>query len=187
MKSAERAPNGLFVNTKVRDYIECFQCGKLRCVFSNQALDANEKKELYFIKEEMNYSCDSSLVEEDHEFYTKVFVHEKITCKTPIELAYYSSNSRRSNHNSQICYWCGVDGGLVDPPVDKTSNYKFVFLCCCWYLEKGKDFFYRVEIKTNKKTGGKKRNFSNNSNQIQNVANQLDMYRLNDTNICHLI
>ena len=148
----------------MRDYIECFQCGKLRCVFSNQALDTNEKKELCFVKEEMNYSCGSSLVEDGHEFYTKVFVYEKITCKTPIELAYYSSSLRQNNLNSQICYWCGVDGDLVDPSIDKTSNYKFVFLCCYWCLEKGKDFFCKVEIKTNKKTQDKKRNFSNNSN-----------------------
>ena len=93
-KSSERVPNGIFVNTKVRDYIECFQCGKFRCVFSNQALNTNEKKELCLIKEEMNYSCGYSLFEEDHEFYAKIFVREKITCETPIELAYYSSNLR---------------------------------------------------------------------------------------------
>ncbi|CAG8562426.1 5820_t:CDS:2 [Funneliformis caledonium] len=131
VKSAERTPKRIFVNTKVCDYIECFQCNKLRCIYSNQALDANEKKELYLVKEEINYSCSSSLVDENHEFYTKVYVHKNITCKTPIELAYYSSNSRQSNHNSQICYWCRVDGGLVDPSVEKTSNYKFVFPCCC--------------------------------------------------------
>jgi len=167
VKLAERAPNGLFVNTKVCDYIEYFQCGKLCYMFSNQALNTNEKKELYSIKKAMNYSCGSLLVEESHEFYTKIFVHEKNTCETPIELAYYSSISCQSNHNSQICYWCGVDGDFVDPPIDKTSNYKFVFPCCCWCLEKGKDFFCRIEIKTNKKTGGKKRSFSNNSNQVQ--------------------
>ncbi|CAG8688142.1 10366_t:CDS:1, partial [Funneliformis caledonium] len=141
VKLAERAPNGLFVNIKVCDYIECFQCGKLRYIFSNQALNTNEKKELYSIKEEMNYSYSASLVEENHEFYTKVFVCEKITCEIPIELAYYSSILRRSNYNSQICYWCGVDGGFVDLPIDKTSKYKFVFPYCCWCLEKGKDFF----------------------------------------------
>ncbi|GBB95192.1 hypothetical protein RclHR1_24950001 [Rhizophagus clarus] len=80
-KSSEWAPNGIFVNTKVRDYIECFQCDKLRCVFSNQFLDANEKKELCYIKEEMNYSCGFSLVEEDHEFYNKVFVRETLLVK----------------------------------------------------------------------------------------------------------
>ena len=167
MKSAERASKGIFVNTKVRDYIECFQCDKLRCIYSNQALDANEKKELYLVKEEMNYSCGSSLVDKNHEFYTKVYVHKNITCEIPIELAYYSSNSRQNNHNSQICYWCGVDGGLVDPSVEKTSNYKFVFPYCCWCLEKEKDFFCRVEIKTNKKNGSKKRSSNSNSNQSQ--------------------
>ncbi|GES83675.1 hypothetical protein GLOIN_2v1882875 [Rhizophagus clarus] len=66
MKSSERVPNRIFVNTKVRDYIEYFQC-----------------------------------VEEDHEFYNKVFVRENITYEIPIKLAYYSSNSRRSNHNTR--------------------------------------------------------------------------------------
>ncbi|CAG8700003.1 7742_t:CDS:2, partial [Funneliformis caledonium] len=53
MKLAEWTSNGLFVNTK----------------------------ELYSIKEEINYSCDALLVEEDHEFYTKVFIRKRLLAK----------------------------------------------------------------------------------------------------------
>jgi hypothetical protein len=98
----------------------------------------------------MNYTCGSSLVSENHILYNKLFVHEKITCETPIELSYYSSMSRKQGLK-KLCYWCEVDSGLADSPKNLVARYKFVFPYCIWCLENGKNHFCRVEIKTNSK------------------------------------
>ena len=79
------------MNTKVRTYIECFQCGKLRCIYSERALTPDEKQEFGLTENEMNYICGSSLVSEDHILYNKLIVHKKITCETSIKFAYYLS------------------------------------------------------------------------------------------------
>jgi len=85
------------------------------------------------------------LVPEDHALYNILFVREKITCESPIELAYYSS---RKNY-FPVCYWCGYEQGLVDIPTHVLSKYKFVFPLCSICQAAGKEFFRRVEIKTN--------------------------------------
>ncbi|CAG8763783.1 15134_t:CDS:2, partial [Rhizophagus irregularis] len=88
LESADHVPKGLLINTK--------------------------RQEFGLIENEMNYTCDSLLVSEDHILYNKLFVREKITCELPIELAYYSSISHRQGLK-QLCYWCGVDGSFADP------------------------------------------------------------------------
>ncbi|GET65114.1 uncharacterized protein OCT59_008173 [Rhizophagus irregularis] len=57
LESAEHVPKGLLINTKVRIYIECFQCGKLQCIYSERALTSDEKQEFGLIENEMNYTC----------------------------------------------------------------------------------------------------------------------------------
>ena len=84
---------------------------------------------------------------ENHEFYNILYVREKISYESPIELSYYSS----CKNNPSICYWYGYDQGLVDFPTCITSKYKFVFPLCSTCQSEGKDFFTRIEIKTNTK------------------------------------
>ncbi|CAG8732750.1 20960_t:CDS:1, partial [Rhizophagus irregularis] len=48
---------------------------------------------------------------------------------------------------NQLCYWCGVDGGFADPPENLVAKYKFVFPCCIWCLENGKNHFCQVDMK----------------------------------------
>ena len=104
-----------------------------------------QKSQFQHIIDEWDYSCGSPLIPEDHALYNVLFVREKITCESPIELAYYSS---RKNFTS-ICYWCGYDQGLVDIPTYMTSKYKFVFPLCNICQAADKNFFGRIEIKTN--------------------------------------
>ncbi|UZO01002.1 uncharacterized protein OCT59_012111 [Rhizophagus irregularis] len=124
LESADHVPKGLLINTK--------------------------RQEFGLIENEMNYTCDSLLVSEDHILYNKLFVREKITCELPIELAYYSSISHRQGLK-QLCYWCGVDGSFADPQENLVAKYKFIFPYCIWCLKNGKNYFCQVEIKTNKK------------------------------------
>lgn len=73
------------------------------------------------------------------------FYCEKITCESPIELAYYSSRKNLI----PVCYWCRYDQGLVDILMHMTSKYKFVFPLCSICQTSGKNFFGRIKIKTN--------------------------------------
>jgi hypothetical protein len=156
MENAERAPAAVLTNTNVRNIIQCFQCGKFRCLYSEKALTAMQKSQFQHIINDWDYSCGSPLAPEDHALYNILFAREKISCESPIELAYYSS---RKNH-TPVCYWCGYDQELVDIPTHMTSKYKFVFPLCNICQTAGKDFFGRIEIKVN--TRKRKRN-SNDS------------------------
>ncbi|CAG8604645.1 19131_t:CDS:2, partial [Racocetra fulgida] len=102
-----------------------------------------------------NYSCGSPFVPEDHILYNEVFVREKISCETPIELAYYSC--RKSNINGNICYWCGYDNELAEPSESLKSKYKSLFPCCTLCRDIGKEFFVRGEIKTHTKATKKRK------------------------------
>ena len=50
-----------------------------------------QKSQFQHIIDEWDYSCGSPLILKDHALYNVLFVREKITCESPIELAYYSS------------------------------------------------------------------------------------------------
>ncbi|CAG8787459.1 6037_t:CDS:2, partial [Cetraspora pellucida] len=109
----------------------------------------NERAPSFLLVNTQNYSCESPFVPEDHILYNEVFVREKISCETPIELAYYSC--QKSNINSNICYWCGYDNELAEPSESLKSKYKFLFPCCTLCRDIGKEFFVRGEIKTHMK------------------------------------
>jgi len=100
-----------------------------------------------------DYSCGSFFVSESQELYNILFIREKISCESPIELAYYSSRK----NNPTIYYWYGYDQDLLDFPTYMTSKYKFVFSLCSICQSKEKDFFAQVEIKTNTNAKSQKR------------------------------
>ncbi|RIA86768.1 hypothetical protein C1645_855627 [Glomus cerebriforme] len=120
----------------------------------NVELTNTQQQLLKCIVDDWDYSCESSLVPKGHELNDILFVCEKISCESPIELAYYLS---RKSYPS-ICYWCGYDQGLLESVLSYiTSKYKFVFPLCNICQDKGKDFFAQVEIKTNTNTKSQKR------------------------------
>ena len=43
IENAERVLSIIFTNTKVHDIIQCFQCGKFRCLYSKKALTTTQK------------------------------------------------------------------------------------------------------------------------------------------------
>src|ERR1051325_5829333 len=100
MLNAEWAPSNIFTNTKVRNIIQCFQCGKFRCFYSEKALTNMQQSSFKRIVDDWDYSCGSSLVPESHELYNFLFAREKISCELPIELAYFSSRK----NNPSVCY-----------------------------------------------------------------------------------
>ncbi|CAG8448841.1 5176_t:CDS:2, partial [Scutellospora calospora] len=84
------ASSSILVNIRVRKFIQYFQCRKIRCLYSKYALSAENKIVCQIAINNWNYSCGSLFVPENHILYDEVFVREKISYETPIELAYYS-------------------------------------------------------------------------------------------------
>ncbi len=95
MQNSERISSTIFTNTKVRNIIQCFQYGKFWYLYSEKALNNTQQFLFKCIFDNWDYSCGSSFVPESHELYNILFVREKISCESPIELAYYSS--RKNN------------------------------------------------------------------------------------------
>uniref|UniRef100_U9T4T2 Uncharacterized protein n=1 Tax=Rhizophagus irregularis (strain DAOM 181602 / DAOM 197198 / MUCL 43194) TaxID=747089 RepID=U9T4T2_RHIID len=79
--NSERASSSILVNTRVREFIQCFQCGRMRCLYSERALSAEDKIACQIAIDNWDYSCGSPLVPEDHILYNKVFVREKLVAK----------------------------------------------------------------------------------------------------------
>ncbi|GBC39887.2 hypothetical protein GLOIN_2v1773882 [Rhizophagus irregularis DAOM 181602=DAOM 197198] len=52
MESTERAPAAVLTNTKVRDIIQCFQCGKFQCLYSEKALTVIQKSQFQLVIDE---------------------------------------------------------------------------------------------------------------------------------------
>ena len=156
MANSERVPSSIFTNTRVREFIQCFQCGKMRCLYSERALSAEDKIACQIAIDDWDYSCGSPLVPEDNILYNKVFVREKINCEMPMELAYYSCRKSNTNNND-TCYWCGHDNELAEPPESLKLKYKSLFPCCTLCQSAGKDIFARGEIKTHTRAAKKRK------------------------------
>ncbi len=126
----------------------------MRCFYSERALSAEDKIVCQIAIDNWDYSCGSPLVSENHILYNKVFVREKISCETPMELAYYSC---RKAINNDVCYWCGHDNELAEPSEGLRLKYKFLFPCCTLCRNAGKDIFARGEIKTHTRAAKKRK------------------------------
>src|SRR5579862_6717407 len=55
--SSERGPFGLYTNTKVRDFIECMKCHKVRCIYSEKQLTVQQITDLQLAIETWDYTC----------------------------------------------------------------------------------------------------------------------------------
>lgn len=93
-----------------------------------------------------DYSCGAPLFFDEHYLAEILFVRVKISCDTPIEILYYSS---RKSGNVSVCYYCGADGDLIDPPNTLRTKYKIIYPLCQGCQDKGKEFSARSEVKTN--------------------------------------
>ncbi|PKK65844.1 hypothetical protein RhiirC2_785563 [Rhizophagus irregularis] len=65
----EREPSGLYISTKVREFITCNECSKLT---------EQDGLEIKYAIENWPYTCGSTVFPQDHNLFDKVFVQEKI-------------------------------------------------------------------------------------------------------------
>ncbi|PKB96004.1 hypothetical protein RhiirA5_424204 [Rhizophagus irregularis] len=138
----ELAPSGILVAARVRDFVFCISCSKLRCLFSQYVLDDSDYEALQTAMETFAYTCGSPIVPENHFLYDKVFVRMNLTCNLPIEQVYYSCKIE----HSQICYYCGEEDNLVEPLQEILSQFQTVYPLCEVCQERGKNFFTKGKI-----------------------------------------
>ena len=142
------APTSTLVATKIRDYIKCHSCSKIRCLYSDTQLTLEETEALQIAKESFDYSCGGPIFPEEHPLATKIWVHIRISCDSPIEWLYYSS---RKSGNISICYYCNQDRSLINIPQELKDRFKLVYPMCEGCQLAGKTFFSRMENKVNAK------------------------------------
>ena len=143
--SSERGPSGLYTNTKVRDFIECTECHKVRCIYSEKKLTVQQITDLQFAIETWDYTCGAPVFPENHSLYNVIFVREKISCQIPMEYSYYSCRKAKSER----CYWCGSKDNLQVKPQNLVDSYQIVYPLCDICCDEGNDFYCRLAKKTN--------------------------------------
>lgn len=153
---AERGSSNLYVNTKVRDFVECSHCGKVRCLYSDTKLIEEEIISYKMAIQTWPYACGCPLVPTSHSLYNRLYVREKIGCSTPLEVAYYSCRKSKIFR----CYWCGSKDDLLDITAEFREQYQVVYPMCVTCQIGQKDFFTRGHNNTNQRSN-KKRKFGN--------------------------
>ena len=146
----------------VRSHIRCSSgaCGKLRCIYSTAALDADAQRELVAALEDVRYSCGSHLLPLDHPLATRskpVIVDDQLSCAAPMEVYYYHDNRPKLLLPARIewpvvCYHCGSTNAEVDQEMTDSDMYAMVLPICSPCRETGK----RVKTTDPSKAGNKK-------------------------------
>ena len=144
--NAEPISKSVLVVSKIRGYINCENCGKRRCVYSDKSLTCNEQEDYQQALDSYSYSCGAPIFPDDHNLKEVVFVRTRISCDSPIEILYYSS---RKSGNYSICYYCGEKEDLITPPQSLKDRFKQIYPLCEGYQENRKVFYAKGEIKTN--------------------------------------
>ncbi|CAB5154885.1 unnamed protein product [Rhizophagus irregularis] len=144
--NAEPIPKSILVVGKIRSYINCEDCEKRRCVYSDKSLTCKEQQDYQQALDSYLYSCGAPIFPDDHYLKETVFVRTQISCNLPIEILYYSS---RKPGNYPICYYCGESEDLVTTPQSLKERFKQIYPLCKGCRGNGKEFYTKGEIKTN--------------------------------------
>ncbi len=137
-KQHDSEHKALIVAGKVRGCIECTECSKNRCIFSQSVLNIAEELELSRIKESKLYTCGSVLFLPGNKYADTIIVREVLTCNSTIEAHYFSS---KSVSFPPICSHCGLsEETLVDDEEIKElkQTYAIVHPICFLCKTEGK-------------------------------------------------
>jgi len=80
------------------------------------------------------YHCGSPIVYENHPLFEIIYIRQKINCKTPVEVVYYSC---KCLNTEIICYYCGEKDGLLEPNENLIRNYQTIYPFCEVCKKKG--------------------------------------------------
>ncbi|POG77649.1 hypothetical protein GLOIN_2v1767477 [Rhizophagus irregularis DAOM 181602=DAOM 197198] len=144
--NAEPISKSILIGGKIRFYINCEDCRKRRCVYSDKSLNNEEQEDYQQAIESYSYSCGAPIFPDDHYLSEVVFVSTRISCDSPIEILYYSS---RKSGNYPICYYCGESESLVAPSQSLKERFKQIYPLCEGCQGNEKEFYTKGKIKTN--------------------------------------
>ena len=106
-----------FNTSKVRDVINCAECGRWRVIYSEEKASRDQLAALVAYKESVIWSCGAGLfVAEPDEgsaeamLASKFYVRTQNTCRDPMELNFYNyGNTRGREVFDDVCSICGCE------------------------------------------------------------------------------
>ncbi|CAB4406307.1 unnamed protein product [Rhizophagus irregularis] len=124
---ADNLPQGIFNNNRVREFVECDFCGKIRCIYSMSALKKEQISTLQLKINDNDFTCGiEEWMPPSHELKGIVFIRQSLSCDSPIESGYYSNRLKKP----PICYYCGKNNSLVEATDDLLHGYQSVYPLC---------------------------------------------------------
>jgi hypothetical protein len=124
---ADNLPQSIFNNNRVREFVECDFCGKIRCIYSMNALKKEQISVLQLKIDDTDFTCEmEGWIPLSHELKNIIFIRQSLSCDSPIESGYYSSRLKKS----PICYYCGKNNSLVEASDDLLNGYQSVYPLC---------------------------------------------------------
>ncbi|POG59971.1 hypothetical protein GLOIN_2v1788493 [Rhizophagus irregularis DAOM 181602=DAOM 197198] len=105
VSKTEPAPSNILVSAKIRDYIKCNFCGKMRYLYSGLRLTEQEMQDLNFALQTYTYSF-------------------QISCDSPIEFLYYSSKKEKFKLVYPLCNTCNESGKTFYKRLEKKLSNK---------------------------------------------------------------
>ena len=106
--------------------VQCGECGKWRCMYSQHKLKKDVAVLLNRFNEEFNYTCgvllQDVLLDSTYERIQElIFVKANLNCRIEIEVTYYSAC------NDAICIYCGCDD--ISHLVESDGKYPICKTC----------------------------------------------------------
>jgi hypothetical protein len=134
---------------KVRATVACFECGKPRCVYS-------QEEKAYFAAEtvlqqklesvSLRYSCGDLLFPDNHHLSGVLVQRQSLVCESAIEKGYYNCSNRLLKLKD-LCIYCGAEDaegsnnfllGMKELTEQCKTNGYHCFPICTMCLDKGK-------------------------------------------------
>ena len=131
-------PNSKLNKQNARGYLKCARCQKPRVIYSLKKLNQREDRALERIKRMYGsqYECGCILVPEgETALEGKVFTRVMMSCGTPVETPYFTSNLIKTAKD--ICRHCGVGNVAVEPEL--LAKHSRVIPSCQKCRAQGKD------------------------------------------------
>jgi hypothetical protein len=94
------------------------------------------------------YNCGSPIIPEEHSLFSKVFIRQKITCRSPIESCYFSC---KRISTTIICFYCGEKDDLLVPEEELKNKYQTIYPFCKMCKTKGHEWPTRGKVKVGEK------------------------------------
>ncbi|EXX58372.1 hypothetical protein RirG_198570 [Rhizophagus irregularis DAOM 197198w] len=141
---ADNLPQGIFNNNRVREFVECDFCGKIRCIYSMSALKKEQMSTLQLKINDNDFTCGiEEWMPPSHELKGIVFIRQSLSRDSPIESGYYSNRLKKP----PICYYCGKNNSLVEATDDLLHGYQSVYPLCSNCQLSGHSFHIGVRKK----------------------------------------